>query len=555
MRLVPCFGDGASVAVAAGAEAEVGRRTWTPGDVRVSRQSCRVLVGAREVRLQSLRATLPPLEYRRRDDDPFSPLAFGETVVLPAGATVRLGTPQVAFRLQAMAPAEEEKKEAGKNSPSSTNGEPTLTGSLSEHAQEGSQLHMDPVQTKKASPALSKWTTDSSQGQSQDHASASQRSKSTTSSLHGQSQESSASQGGGGWIKVKKARRLAPPMSSTSPPSPPPRLHLASPASSSYMSKRRKRDDHQCEGALSCKLYCAATLTAVSDRITERYSEMAQLQGAGGPLVAPGCQPFDEKITFWARQALERGFVCAFEVSALNRPDPETREFRVALGWKQCRVVRDAPERDLATFVGDSLSMHSDMAACPLADEKESVEFSGTETEQLLGDLMTQLSQSIMPARQPSVVHTPMKYHQLQALQFMLNKELVQFHALPPFWEERRRYGPRPWSSSNAHLWGTHHLDMAKTLLLMVNRFDRERGSTSHLTRFPRTLVSHILSMVPIDSTFFHPLTCIETRRRPKGSLGGILADDMGLGKGRRRANLRHFSYFPPCPFQVRLCL
>ncbi len=128
---------------------------------------------------------------------------------------------------------------------------------------------------------------------------------------------------------------------------------------------------------------------------------------------------------------------------------------------------------------------------------------------------------SAAPAVQPVAVQTALKSHQLQALGWMLDKEMSARHRLPPFWHERHVFDSVPWSSATASRWGARHFSMARTFLMVLARFARGKN---WFFRFPKQLTSRILSMVPVSTSYYHSLTNIETQHRPTAAAGGILA-------------------------------
>lgn len=99
--------------------------------------------------------------------------------------------------------------------------------------------------------------------------------------------------------------------------------------------------------------------------------------------------------------------------------------------------------------------------------------FFRSDMEKNLAGLFESLSCQVRAAAQPVAVQTKLKKHQAEALGWMLDKEIYWRDRLPPFWQERRVFGPLPWCPENAAQWGAKHIAAAKTFLLIVARFDR----------------------------------------------------------------------------------
>lgn len=241
----------------------------------------------------------------------------------------------------------------------------------------------------------------------------------------------------------------------------------------------------------------------------------------------PCADDTDDALIWRAEEALRRRLVCGFVFKAL--PDGDSW---LALVLEACSAPDDAALRELfgQQFpIEDTLEACQARAALEQASLRASqVIFRASDSEKLLLSAFAQLADStIEPAQQPSIVRTQLKHHQLQALRWMRAREMPVGGTLPPFWERRQRFGPCPWQAPLAYAWGSRHADASFAFLCVVWRFNKARGRYA----FPRDLVSTILSMVPIESSYLHQLTEIETKRTPLPGRGGILADDMGLGK------------------------
>jgi hypothetical protein len=456
-------------------ELTITRLTFTPGDVRVSREVCRtsLLAGGERVKVVPCRAGL---RFRRADDQNFSVLALDETAELEDGDAVELcrganGTAGVLAYVRNIAVK-------------------AVTAPLS--VVSSPSVAMSPPVMAMSPPVMAC---------------------------------PSASCGGGQWIKVNKVSKSSSASSSPAPE----QLKEAEPAPA----KRAKLEDdaaapvaHTCRGRVRPALYVDATMQPKGEgaaaQLDERFQSVCVLN-AQSVLECPDATFGDGKVSFWARETKRRGLVCEFQVFGLAKA--RRQEFKVALCFSLCEA---ASAEKLSDFLGDAFGeLHSSVQGCMSAgaDSQQDVEFQGSEAEQSLASLFASLSTECQPADQPISVGTLLRHHQLQALQWMMDKELVYVHQLPPFWQERAIYGQRPWGPANASTWGTRHVGMIRTFLLIVQRFNEDREWHD---QFPKPLVRVIADMIPIETSYRHSLTGIETKRRPRGAMGGILADDMG---------------------------
>jgi hypothetical protein len=201
----------------------------------------------------------------------------------------------------------------------------------------------------------------------------------------------------------------------------------------------------------------------------DRFRSRVEIDADGTLVLQSRRGRFGDKISFWTLEAWKRGLVCDLECFGLGKPDPD---FSVALGFRQCPA---ASEQMLREFVSSALVSLPTVAECVASrtdcqHNNKSVAFVGSDLEKTLEIVFSALNaHEISPAAQPQTVQTKLKLHQLQALEWMLRKELFR-DKIPPFWQERNRYGPLPWSTDNAREWGTKHLAMTRTFLVSKER-------------------------------------------------------------------------------------
>lgn len=337
---------------------------------------------------------------------------------------------------------------------------------------------------------------------------------------------SSLSSGGGAWLRVSKKSAPSPSavvaVATPTPTAAAPELKRAriEPASPSPR--------HVCSGRMrGTGLFFADFLSVRPEFEGGLNRDFHAHLEIGTDVLSCSEGSFGDKAAFWISRAWDRGLVCAVEAFGLDEI-PSKGQLSCALELRQCEK---AGNRDLLEcFLEGAFDLKASVAECVgFADEsRKFVEFQGSETEQNLSKMFSQLATTCDPAPQPAAVATAMKKHQLQALQWMLNREIWQADAVPPFWEERNTFGPRPWRPDNARAWGKVHVRSVFTFMLVVQRFNCGRPFFS---RFQKVLLPMIVSLVPTQTSYYHTLTNVETKRRPQSAKGGILADDMGLGK------------------------
>ncbi len=426
--------------------ATVVRATFTPGDLRVSRQIFQIAREANDaVRVTACRAGL---RVRCRRDADYQTLEAGESAVVQVGGAVELLRPaKGADGIVAVVWSEDDAH---------------VVAEEPEPAEHSLSLAAPSLQVHPTVPSLP------------------------------------APKSEGKWIKVSKSRPSPIPTQAVmesnmereklKPEEDEPREEEEHAAA-----KRHKSDEaarffpHVCSTGRMRSLVFVASAMQVRPGLAVLLDETFQSLCSLDECSVLQCEAatFGEgKVSFWAAEAKKRWLVCEFEVFGLSKA--RSGELKVALCFKLCE---NASQEDLASFLGDAFGeLHGSVDSCRAARDSMQlqVEFEDNEAEQSLASLFSSLSTECEPAPQPSAVATSLKRHQLQALQWMLDKELTYVHQLPPFWQERPVYGTRPWTPENAFSWGTLHISRIRTFLLIVQRFNEERH---WYAKFPKPLI------------------------------------------------------------------